>query len=52
MLEDREPDKQPKRFILDSHLSIKSNLEILQQENVFIVYGDDPNNNLSKLNKY
>lgn len=45
----RNHDKQPKRFILDSHLSIKSNLEILQQENVFIVYGDDPNNNLSKL---
>ena len=46
MLGGRDHDKQPKRFILDSHLSIKSDLEILQQENVFIVYGDDPDNNL------
>jgi len=42
---------QPKRFILDSHLSAKPNLSILQQENVFLVYGDDPNNNFEKLIK-
>tara|TARA_B100000767_G_scaffold77969_1_gene74637 strand:- start:372 stop:1478 length:1107 start_codon:yes stop_codon:yes gene_type:complete len=42
---------QPKRFILDSHLSIKPDLSILQQENVFLVYGDDPKNNIDKLTK-
>ena len=47
----REPHKQPKRFILDSHLSIKSDLSILQQDNVFIVYGDDPDNNFDSLIK-
>lgn len=47
----REPHKQPKRFILDSHLSMKSDLSILQQDNVFIVYGDDPDNNFDSLIK-
>ena len=42
---------QPKRFILDSHLSIRSDLSILQQDNVFIVYGDDPDNNFNSLIK-
>ncbi|MBT7482801.1 MAG: bifunctional diaminohydroxyphosphoribosylaminopyrimidine deaminase/5-amino-6-(5-phosphoribosylamino)uracil reductase RibD [Nitrosomonadales bacterium] len=42
-------DTQPKRFILDSHLSIKNDLKILQQENVFLVYGSDPDNNSDKL---
>ena len=45
----RPYDKQPKRFILDSHLSINPELDILQQENVFLVYGDDPNKNLGNL---
>ena len=45
----RSDDKQPKRFILDSHVSIKPELDILQQENVFLVYGDDPNKNLGNL---
>ena len=34
---------------MDSHLSIKPKLDILQQENVFLVYGDDPNKNLGNL---
>tara|TARA_B110000008_G_scaffold30744_1_gene27553 strand:+ start:3922 stop:5028 length:1107 start_codon:yes stop_codon:yes gene_type:complete len=47
----RQPTIQPKRFILDSHLSIKPDLSILQQENIFLVYGDDPNNNFDNLIK-
>ena len=47
----RNSNLQPKRFILDSHLSIKPDLPILQQENIFLVYGDDPNNNFDNLIK-
>ena len=47
----RNSNLQPKRFILDSHLSIKPDLSILQQENIFLVYGDDPNNNFDNLIK-
>ena len=47
----RNSNLQPKRFILDSHLSIKPDLSILQQENIFLVYGDDLNNNFDNLIK-
>ena len=47
----RKFNMQPKRFILDSHLSIKPDLSILNQENIFLVYGDDPNNNFDNLIK-
>ena len=47
----RNSNLQPKRFILDSHLSIKPDLPILQQENIFLVYGDDLNNNFDNLIK-
>ena len=47
----RDSNLQPKRFILDSHLSIKPDLPILQQENIFLVYGDDLNNNFDNLIK-
>jgi len=47
----RKSNTQPKRFILDSHLSIKPDLSILQQENIFLVYGDDPNKNFDNLIK-
>ena len=47
----RNSNLQPKRFILDSHLSIKPDLLILQQENIFLVYGDDLNNNFDNLIK-
>ena len=47
----RNSNLQPKRFILDSHLSIKPDLAILQQENIFLVYGDDLNNNFDNLIK-
>ena len=47
----RSSSKQPRRIILDSHLSIKDKSKILNQENVYIFYGDDPNNQLSILKK-
>ena len=47
----RKSNLQPKRFILDSHLSIKHDLSILQQENIFLFYGEDTNNNFENLIK-
>lgn len=44
------PEKQPLRVILDSHLSIKLNSKILQQKNILLVYGDDPQQKLLSLN--
>jgi len=41
--------KQPLRIILDSHLSVKENSEILQQDKVIVFYGEDLNLNLQKL---
>jgi diaminohydroxyphosphoribosylaminopyrimidine deaminase/5-amino-6-(5-phosphoribosylamino)uracil reductase len=41
--------QQPLRIILDSHLSINLNSKILTQENVLLVYGDDPKNKLKLL---
>jgi diaminohydroxyphosphoribosylaminopyrimidine deaminase/5-amino-6-(5-phosphoribosylamino)uracil reductase len=41
--------KQPLRIILDSHLHVKENSKILQQDNVIVVYGDDLDSNLQKL---
>ena len=41
--------KQPLRIILDSHLHVKENSKILQQDNVILVYGDDLDSNLQKL---
>ena len=43
--------KQPLRVILDSHLTINLNSKILRQNNVLIIYGNDPNLNFSKLKK-
>jgi len=43
--------KQPLRIILDSHLNVKESSEILQQDNVIVIYGDDLNLNLQKLKK-
>ena len=42
---------QPRRIILDSHLSINQKANILNQENVYIFFGDDPNNQLPGLKK-
>jgi diaminohydroxyphosphoribosylaminopyrimidine deaminase/5-amino-6-(5-phosphoribosylamino)uracil reductase len=41
--------QQPLRIILDSNLSIDLNSKILSQENVLLVYGDDPKNKLKLL---
>jgi len=41
--------EQPLRIILDSHLSINLNSKILTQENVLLVYGDDPKNKIKLL---
>ena len=41
--------EQPLRVILDSNLSIDLNSKILTQENVLLVYGDDPKNKLKLL---
>jgi diaminohydroxyphosphoribosylaminopyrimidine deaminase/5-amino-6-(5-phosphoribosylamino)uracil reductase len=43
--------KQPLRIILDSHLRIKKNSKILQQNNVTVIYGEDSNLNLKKLER-
>ena len=41
--------QQPLRVILDSNLTIDLNSKILSQENVLLVYGDDPKNKLQLL---
>ena len=41
--------QQPLRIILDSNLSINPNSKILTQENVLLIYGDDPKNKLKLL---
>lgn len=50
-IRDRKDSIQPIRIILDSHLSIHSSAKILRQSNVHLIYGDDPKNNLIKLQK-
>jgi diaminohydroxyphosphoribosylaminopyrimidine deaminase / 5-amino-6-(5-phosphoribosylamino)uracil reductase len=42
---------QPLRIILDSHLRVKVESKILQQNNVIVIYGTDQNLNLTKLKK-
>ena len=44
-------EQQPFRIILDSHLSVKVESKILQQRNVKVIYGEDQNSNLIKLEK-
>tara|TARA_B100000795_G_C22794071_1_gene438451 strand:- start:1592 stop:2656 length:1065 start_codon:yes stop_codon:yes gene_type:complete len=44
-------NKQPLRIILDSHLQVKLESQILEENNVIVIYGDDPNLNLAKLKK-
>lgn len=53
MLNVRSNDEvsQPYRVILDTHLSINIESNILQQKKIIIVFNDDPNNQFKKLNE-
>ena len=44
-------NNQPLRIILDSYLRVKPQSKILQQNNVIVFYGSDPNSNLIRLKK-
>jgi len=45
------PNEQPYRVILDTHLSINLNAQILKQKKVIIAFSDDPNNKYINLQR-